>query len=348
MEWLEQLLAELSEFYPSSGQQDIIGYLKGGRGPKEWHRVIRDKGRPQMLILGSAPPSDADWLDAGVLERNLPVIVVRRADLQSFVILYGGFKARPWGRLEQVIGYNPSEYHRQIARFRANRPVRSVQSGMSVRTELAALVDLLDRQADLMSGEHGLQADLLNGYKSNSHFIAFCGYWTNHLFNTDIPPTDIWAPVYSNIGYARRMVANGSLREAVKATFNARRSFVIASGIFRKWKDGIEIAGTKMQATIAVVAVAAILAAAAATAAAAAAGTAAASTGAASTSGAATAEAALVRVAALVEQGDAIVYRIATGATESASAATSIWEAGLIEAETATEEIGRLVAGGGG
>ena len=98
--WLEQLLEVLRDFYPPDGPEGVIGYLKGTDDPNTW-RLMAVQRKPQFLILGSTPPTQQEWVDAGKPYRE-PIRTVRREHLDGLIILYAGGSPRPWGRIETL------------------------------------------------------------------------------------------------------------------------------------------------------------------------------------------------------------------------------------------------------
>jgi hypothetical protein len=97
MSWFDQLKQTLPAYYPPAGLPDVVGYLRGSIDPGVWRSMER-AGRQQMLILGSKPPSAEDWVAAGVATRGADQ-VVRLVSLTGFLVLYGGFSRRPWGKI---------------------------------------------------------------------------------------------------------------------------------------------------------------------------------------------------------------------------------------------------------
>jgi hypothetical protein len=54
-----------------------------------------------MLILGNRPPTNDDWIAAGVAQRD-EVQTIRRPMLNGLIVLYGGFIRRPWGGIHEA------------------------------------------------------------------------------------------------------------------------------------------------------------------------------------------------------------------------------------------------------
>jgi hypothetical protein len=120
MDWFWRLREALPEFYPEDQPKDIVGYLQGSTDAQVW-RTMTKKGREPMMILGSAEPTPEEWSAAGVAHRNA-IHTIRFDDLWGFLITYGGFIMRPWGR---VSGLTPDLYRNYgltIEQFKANRP----------------------------------------------------------------------------------------------------------------------------------------------------------------------------------------------------------------------------------
>ena len=98
MSWFEQLRGVLVDYYPQNTLADVVGYLRGSSDPGVWRQMSK-KDREQMIILGSAPPSDGEWAAAGVAHRD-DTRVIHLGDLLGFIITYGGFMVtRPWGKI---------------------------------------------------------------------------------------------------------------------------------------------------------------------------------------------------------------------------------------------------------
>lgn len=100
MAWFDDLKATLPAFYPGGAADTIVGYLRGNSTASEW-RSMELSGYQQMLILGSIPPTQKDWDAAGVAQRGTPS-TIRIDQLDGFIILYGGFIYRPWGKIFQI------------------------------------------------------------------------------------------------------------------------------------------------------------------------------------------------------------------------------------------------------
>jgi hypothetical protein len=97
LSWFVDLKQALPAYYPAGGPPDVVGYLRGSVDPSVWRSMERS-GRQQMLILGSKTPALEDWVAAGVAARGTDQ-VVRLGNLNGFIVLYGGFSRRPWGKI---------------------------------------------------------------------------------------------------------------------------------------------------------------------------------------------------------------------------------------------------------
>ena len=160
---------------------------------------------------------------------------------------------RPWGKIEVP---SPISYSITINQFQ--KAVRDASGkGTTQKTKvistLRTVIDDLQRQYERNSGEHKAEADIIAG--SEGDFTGFWGYWTNHLFNSDVPPTTIWNPCFSELEHARRLLREGKLAETAMSLITARSELLKATAIYYRWKNGIEGAGTKMQVAIGAVAV---------------------------------------------------------------------------------------------
>jgi hypothetical protein len=199
-----------------------------------------------------------------------------------------------------------------------------------IQSKIAAAIDSISATADQLSGEHRLQADVM--FKDTS-MIGFAGFWTNRLFNIDVPPTMIWNPTFGAVASARRMIREGDAASAFREMLRARAELIRAAIVYRRWKDGIEGAGTKMQILIGAVAVTLVVAAVAAFVATPAV---AAASGAGATATATTeATVAIQNLTRLVSQSEAIAVRVATSSGAEAATAMAEYEAALIKAESA-------------
>ncbi|MBL8675333.1 MAG: hypothetical protein IPK81_11915 [Rhodospirillales bacterium] len=100
MAWFDDLKTAVPDFYPGGARDTIVGYLRGDASPSVWRSMERTS-TAQMLILGSVPPTPGDWSAAGVAQRGMQA-TIQIADLTGFIVLYGGFMFRPWGKIYTV------------------------------------------------------------------------------------------------------------------------------------------------------------------------------------------------------------------------------------------------------
>jgi hypothetical protein len=121
MDWFQQLRAALPAYYPPGSPADVVGYLQGSGNPMDWRRLMQN-GREQMIVLGSVPPTHEDWVAAGVAQRG-SVQTIRTADLATFIITYGGFIRRPWGKISTLSMEVARNYATvTIPQFKRNAP----------------------------------------------------------------------------------------------------------------------------------------------------------------------------------------------------------------------------------
>jgi hypothetical protein len=347
MDWFQQLRAALAEFYPMGSPQDVVGYLQGSADPKVWRSMIKG-GREQMIILGSVPPTDAEWSAAGVAQRGA-VQPIRFGDLQTFIITFGGFMVtRPWGKISTLSvdvfrGYGSVT----IPQFKAELTRRAAGKAKQKADLVKAMnnvIDGIESRWKEGSSDHKTQEGIITGSQGN--FTGVWGYWTNHLFNTDIPPQQIWTECFSEIAHARSTLKEGKFGESGKSIIRARAALLQATGIYYRWKAGIDGAGTQMQLAIGVAAVALIFAAAAATVASAGAAGAAGASAAGAAEGT-SATAAVTRLGSLVTQADTLLVRVATTAPGGITAPSAVaYEQALVELADGTVELLELAAGG--
>lgn len=97
MQWITQLKEALRDHYDPARNEDIVGYLRGTGSAAAW-RQMDEAGRGQMIVLGNRPPTEEEWVAAGVAQR-VGEVTVTSAMLKGFMILYGGFMYRPWGHI---------------------------------------------------------------------------------------------------------------------------------------------------------------------------------------------------------------------------------------------------------
>jgi hypothetical protein len=72
-----------------------------------------------MIILGSKPPTAQDWAAAGVAQRGADQAITIR-DLAGFIVLYGGFNRRPWGKIFILDDEALAHFPAQIASWKGN------------------------------------------------------------------------------------------------------------------------------------------------------------------------------------------------------------------------------------
>ena len=274
-----------------------------------------------MIILGSVPPTNEQWVAAGVANRG-DVQTIRADDLRTFIITYGGMVLRPWGKISILSADVFRNYGITIVQFKT-----AVSNTATQQAKLAAamnnLIDAITRQMNAASGEHKLEADLLTGSQGN--YSGFWGYWTNHLFNKDVPPLGIWIQCSNELARARSTLKEGKFGESAKAILRARSELLKATGVYYRWKDGIAGAGTKMKVTIGAVAVALVLAAIGAWA---------------LTPAEPEAVAAVNKVGALIDKADSLLSDVVTTAPGGATAPSVVaYEQALAEAGDAVEEL---------
>jgi hypothetical protein len=97
MQWILQMKAVLRDHYDPALDASIIGFLRGSGSAVAW-RTMSQAGSGQMIILGNRPPTNDDWVAAGVAQR-IGNVTVTDEMLSGFMILYGGFMYRPWGHI---------------------------------------------------------------------------------------------------------------------------------------------------------------------------------------------------------------------------------------------------------
>lgn len=337
MEWYEQLRAVLSDYYPQGSPQDVIGYLRGDTNPKVWRNMIKTRTE-QMMILGSVPPTDEQWAAAGVANRGA-VQAIRVDDLRTFIVTYGGFmQSRPWGKISTLSTDELRRYGITISQFIASVSKKTTQRNALIKAMNDTIV-AIENEMNRVSGEHKAQAGLLTGSQGN--FSGFFGFWTNHLFNKDAPPQGIWNNCFGAIAHARSTLKEGDFGGSGGSIIEARDALLKASGIYYRWRWGIEGAGTKMQITIGVVGVALIFAAAAATVATAAGASAAAAGAAEGSSATVTVEG----LTSLVSKADTLLVRVVMTAEGGVTAPSAVaYEQALEELTEGTEQLLRMTA----
>ncbi|QXE38736.1 hypothetical protein KQY30_35535 [Streptomyces sp. GMY02] len=148
------------------------------------------------------------------------------------------------------------EYGRVLLSVATPPAEREHQARAQAASAIRAAADRVSRQLELYEGEHKVQAALIN----EPSFTGFAGYWTNRLFNRDIPPPTIWINAYGSLLAVESALARGDIRAATANLIRARRHLLVALKTYTTWKDGIEAAGTKAEAAIAAVAIASVVA----------------------------------------------------------------------------------------
>ncbi len=118
MAWFDDLRQALPAYYPPAGLPDVVGYLRGSKDQSVW-RNMEQGSRNQMIILGSKPPTAEDWSAAGVAQRGSDQTITQR-DLSGFIVLYGGFNRRPWGKIYVLDAEALQHFPTQIASWKNN------------------------------------------------------------------------------------------------------------------------------------------------------------------------------------------------------------------------------------
>ena len=95
----QQLRAVLNRYYLPAPAPPVVGYLRGSVTPGIWRAKIADHNE-QLMLLGNAEPTAADWANAGVEHRTGETQQITLPMLNAFVLTYGGFMAgRPWAAI---------------------------------------------------------------------------------------------------------------------------------------------------------------------------------------------------------------------------------------------------------
>jgi hypothetical protein len=102
MDWFAQIRQVLRDYYFPDRPADIVGYLRGNDTPGQW-RAMASAGYYQFLILGNTEPTPEEWVAAGVAQRDSQSTITTGM-LSGFIVLYGGFMLRPWGRIHTMSG----------------------------------------------------------------------------------------------------------------------------------------------------------------------------------------------------------------------------------------------------
>jgi hypothetical protein len=161
----------------------------------------------------------------------------------------------PVGR-EGLILYQVYRRTRKNREQEAPQPSREADAKAKALAALAEGARKLRRQFDHYSGEHRIEAELIE----RPSFSGFAGYWTNQLFNGPVPPQTIWLNAFASLAAVDSSVRTGDLRRATESLIRGRREFLLAQRRYVAWRRGIEPAGREAQVAIGVLAVAAILA----------------------------------------------------------------------------------------
>lgn len=133
---------------------------------------------------------------------------------------------------------------------------RQLEARAQALASIASVAQAVRSQVEQASGEHQAQLDLI--YKPS--VTGFVGFWTNRLFNKEIPPTAIWNNAWGALAAVGSSAASGDVRRALGSLIRARREFLLAQRQYLAWKEGLEPAGQKAQIAIGVIALAAIAA----------------------------------------------------------------------------------------
>jgi hypothetical protein len=120
MDWFPQLKECLAPYYPAGQDDEIVGYLKGGGDPFVWSQMLNTgRKRPQMIVLGSLPPTREQWIAAGVEHRGAAVTILL-GNMVGWGVVYEGFMLRPWGGLVPLSDPRFSQYSGQLESWRRN------------------------------------------------------------------------------------------------------------------------------------------------------------------------------------------------------------------------------------
>jgi hypothetical protein len=116
--WFDDIKRALSAYY-QPGTTDVVGYLRGSKDPNVWRSMEQTQNRNQMILLGSKPPTAQDWAAAGVAQRGADQTITIR-DLAGFIVLYGGFNRRPWGKIFILDDEALAHFPGQVASWKGN------------------------------------------------------------------------------------------------------------------------------------------------------------------------------------------------------------------------------------
>jgi hypothetical protein len=151
---------------------------------------------------------------------------------------------------EGLILYQVYRHSRKNREQEAPRPSREAEAKARALSALAEGAQKLRRQLDFYSGEHRVQAELID----RPSFSGFAGYWTNQLFNGPVPPQTIWLNAFASLAAVDSSVRARDVRRATESLIRGRREFLLAQRRYVAWKEGIEPAGRKAKVAIGVLA----------------------------------------------------------------------------------------------
>jgi hypothetical protein len=134
-------------------------------------------------------------------------------------------------------------------------PVVSKETAEAIK-KLTALKETLANEVEASESEHKAQTNLI----TKPSYVGFWGFWTNRLFNKEVPPLSIWDHAHTYLIRADNSLKANNLEMAVRNIVKARRFYWLASKEYVAWKDGLPGAAVKMQAAIGIAAVAAVVA----------------------------------------------------------------------------------------
>ena len=94
--------------------------------------------------------------------------------------------------------------------------------------------------------EHKTQEDFIN----KPSVIGFAGFWTNRLYNKDVPNLFIWANALGHMDAAERALKRKDIATAFSYILQARRYYLVALKQYLTWREGIQGARVKMKGAI--------------------------------------------------------------------------------------------------
>lgn len=209
-------------------QYRLAEVLQAKHGGRPWNRVNATWFPPHVL---------------GPLEGNLDRVLCTAAT------------EHPVGK-EGLILYQVFRRNRENRQQEAPQPSQETEAKAKALSALAECAQKLRRQLDHYSGDHRIQAELID----RPSFSGFAGYWANQLFNGPVPPQAIWLNAFASLAALDSSVRAGNVRRATESLIRGRREFLLAQRRYVAWKEGIVPASRKAQAAIGVLAVAAVLA----------------------------------------------------------------------------------------